>query len=228
MWIKICGVNDPVTARAIGEVRPDAIGLNFYEGSVRCVTCDVAGKIVGDLPSEIEAIGVFVDPSAGVLQKTVEDCGLSGIQCHASGDDDSLSELLETREGRSVKRVRAFRIGPQGLASLERYFARAGRRARVDACLVDSHVEGRYGGTGQTVSWELLRKEYRRQEWPPLILAGGLRPENVAEAIELVRPWGVDVASGVESSPGVKDPELVARFIEEARRAFSTFSAAPA
>ncbi len=78
-----------------------------------------------------------------------------------------------------------------------------------------------YGGTGKSLSWDLLRNEYQRAKWPPLILAGGLRPENVGEAIDAVRPWGVDVASGVESSPGIKDVALVARFIEEARRAFA-------
>ena len=102
------------------------------------------------------------------------------------------------------------------------YFERErGRRLRADAYLVDAEVEGLYGGTGRTVSWDLLRNDYQKENWPPLILAGGLRPENVGEAIAAVRPWGVDVASGVESSPGVKDVALVERFIEEARRAFA-------
>jgi phosphoribosylanthranilate isomerase len=244
MWIKICGVNDPATVRAIAEAHPDAIGLNFCEGSLRCVTCHVARKIVASLPSRIEAIGVFVNPPAQTLWKTVGDCGLAGIQCHAAGDDDWLSEpevwelrlgrgeSTDARTGRAVKRIRAFQIGQKGpedigqhgLGALERYFAREGWRNELDACLVDSYVEGMYGGTGQTVSWEVLGVEYRREEWPPLILAGGLRPENVAEAIEVARPWGVDVASGVESSPGHKDPELVARFVDEARRAFRRVS----
>jgi phosphoribosylanthranilate isomerase len=120
------------------------------------------------------------------------------------------------------KRIRAFHVGSRDLNSLAEYFACDRERPfPSDAYLVDAQVEGKFGGTGKMVSWDLLRNEYQRQEWPPLILAGGLRPDNVGEAIEAVRPWGVDVASGVESSPGIKDVALVERFIEEARRAFA-------
>ena len=86
-------------------------------------------------------------------------------------------------------------------------------------CLIDSRVPGAYGGTGQIVPWKSLANEYQRIDWPPLILAGGLTADNVAEAIQAVQPWGVDVASGVEASPAVKDLQLVARFIENARNA---------
>jgi phosphoribosylanthranilate isomerase len=227
MWVKICGVNDPAIAREIANLRPDAIGLNFYERSVRRVRSDIARQIAESLPEGIDAIGVFVNTSARDVQQTVEDCRLSGFQYHASGDDDPSAEVdrASVGAGRRLKRIRAFQIGPEGLAPLEDYFGRAGERHQADACLVDAYVEGLRGGTGKTVSWQLLRDEYRSEVWPPLILAGGLRPENVAEAIEVARPWGVDVASGVESAPGVKDPKLVARFIEEARRAFSRLNA---
>jgi phosphoribosylanthranilate isomerase len=224
MWIKICGLNDPATARAIAELRPNAVGLNFYEKSVRCVSQDIARQIVDSLPAEIQAVGVFVDPAAAFVQQTVIRCGLGGVQIHASGPSDSLSELNDASQEYNTGpvRIRAFHVGSHDLNVLAEYFDRDRVRPfPADAFLVDAQIDGKFGGTGKMVSWDLLRNEYRRQEWPPLILAGGLRPENVGEAIEAVRPWGVDVASGVESSPGIKDVALVARFIEEARRAFA-------
>ena len=150
--------------------------------------------------------------------------GLRGVQLHSAAESDALGEVGDEPRAFATppRRIRAFQIGAKGLAPVAEYFKRhQGRPSQADAYLVDSQVEGLYGGTGKIVSWDLLRNDYQRQEWPPLILAGGLRPENVGEAIEAVRPWGVDVASGVESSPGVKDVTLVARFIDEARRAFA-------
>jgi len=230
MWIKICGVNDPAVARTISELRPNAVGLNFYEKSVRCVSQEVARQIVDSLPVGIQAIGVFVDPTTAFVQQRVTRCRLGGVQIHASGPSDSLSELSDAAEEFNArpKRIRAFHVGSRDLNALAEYFDRdSARPFPADAYLVDAQVEGKFGGTGKMVSWDLLRNEYQRQEWPPLILAGGLRPENVGEAIEAVRPWGVDVASGVESSPGIKDVALVERFIEEARRAFAKLESTP-
>jgi phosphoribosylanthranilate isomerase len=229
MWIKICGLNNLAIAREIAGLHPDAVGLNFFEQSIRSVAPATARQIAEMLPAEIEAIGVFVEASTKILRETTANCRLSGVQFHAAGLDDPLkgwadsAEVLKTEEPTArPRRIRAFQIGPNGLAPLAEYFERNRHRPNaVDAYLVDAQVDGMYGGTGKRVSWDLLRNEYQTQEWPPLILAGGLRPENVAEAIAAVRPWGVDVASGVESSPGVKDADLVARFIEEARRAFA-------
>jgi phosphoribosylanthranilate isomerase len=224
MWIKICGINDSAMAREIAELRPDAIGLNFYEDSVRRVSPDVAREIAECLPTEIQAIGVFVDAPAGTLRWTSTMCRLGGVQLHAQGKTDALGTFTDLKPTNSAgpKRIRAFHVGAEGLGPLVDYFeSDRNRPFPADAYLVDAQVEGMFGGTGKTVSWDLLRNDYQRQEWPPLILAGGLRPENVGEAIEAVRPWGVDVASGVESSPGIKDFALVKRFIEEARRAFA-------
>jgi phosphoribosylanthranilate isomerase len=223
MWIKICGLKDPALAREIAALGPDAIGLNFYERSVRFVTPTDARRIAEELPPAIAAIGVFVDVTAEQMRQAAANVGLRGVQLHSAAESDSLGEVGDGSGAFATppKRIRAFQIGAQGLAPVAEYFKRhQGRSSPVDAYLVDSQVEGLYGGTGKIVSRDLLRNEYQRQEWPPLILAGGLRPENVGEAIEAVRPWGVDVASGVESSPGVKDVTLVARFIDEARRAF--------
>jgi phosphoribosylanthranilate isomerase len=218
MWIKICGLNDPATAQAIAGLRPDAIGLNFYDKSVRRVTPEVARQIVDALPDGVQPVGVFVDPTVETVTQLAAQCRLEGIQIHSSGPGDCFSKLNESHSG--LKRIRAFQIGTPNLKSLAEYFDRARLFSpSADAYLVDAHSEGQFGGTGKIVSWDLLRNEYQKEEWPPLILAGGLRPENVGEAIEAVRPWGVDVATGVESAPGVKDVALVARFIDEARRA---------
>jgi phosphoribosylanthranilate isomerase len=223
MWIKICGLNDPAAARAIAELRPDAIGLNFYEKSVRRVTQEVARQIVDDLPDAVQPVGVFVDPTIETVAQTADQCRLEAVQIHSSGPD-CFSRLNEARA--SLKRIRAFQVGTPDLKSLAAYFDRDRHFSTpVDAFLVDAYSESLFGGTGKIVSWDLLRNEYQKQEWPPLILAGGLRPENVGEAIEAVRPWGVDVASGVESAPGVKDVALVERFIDEARRAFARIAA---
>jgi phosphoribosylanthranilate isomerase len=221
MWIKICGLNDPNQARAIAALRPDAIGLNFYPQSPRFVSAATARQIADAAGPQIERIGIFVEPSAETLRRAVLECGLSGVQIHAADERQSLTEDAFDA-GRPIRRFRAFQIGPAGLSPLARYFAeREEDEPQVDACLIDAHVPGVYGGTGKTAPWQLLRDEYRREEWPPLILAGGLNADNVAEAIATVRPWGVDVAGGVESSPGVKDVARIARFILEARRAFA-------
>jgi phosphoribosylanthranilate isomerase len=228
MWIKICGVNDPGTAGEIAALRPNAVGLNFYEGSVRRVSPETAKRIADHIPRKIEVIGVYVQPAADFVRQTAVACGLSGIQIHSAGQHDAFADLdnafpQSDRAASSsnwIKRIRGFQFGSRGLSDLASYLAEARRRgSAIDACLIDAYVEGQYGGTGEQAPWGHLRDEYQK-EWPPLVLAGGLRPENVAEAIATVRPWGVDVSSGVESSPGVKDVDLVARFIDEARAAF--------
>lgn len=233
MWIKVCGINDLVAARAIAELRPDAVGLNFYEQSVRFVSPKKARKFAAHFPPETAVIGVFVNAPINVIRQAIEECGLIGVQLHGQGAEDVLAQLNELdgadapigitteRIPASIKRIRAFAVGLQGLAEVaETFNAFPKGRSVVDAFLVDAHVEGKHGGTGRQAPWSLLRSEYRTEKWPPLILAGGLRPENVAAAIETVRPWGVDVASGVESAPGIKDVDCVARFIQEARTAF--------
>jgi phosphoribosylanthranilate isomerase len=221
MWIKICGLTEPSHARTIAALRPDAIGLNFYPKSPRFVSTSVARRISDAIGPQIERIGVFVEPSAEELRRTVAECGLSGVQIHSADEQHALAEIA-LDAGPVTRRICGFQVGAPGLAHLKTYLAdRKPGEWIADACLADALVQGLYGGTGKTAPWQVLRDEYRHGEWPPLILAGGLRPENVAEGIATVRPWGVDVASGVESSPGIKDVERVARFILAARRAFA-------
>jgi phosphoribosylanthranilate isomerase len=221
MWIKICGLTDPSQARAIAALRPDAIGLNFYPKSPRFVSRAAARKITEAVGPQIERIGVFVEPSADQLRATVAECGLSGVQIHSADEQHALAEIA-LDAGPITRRICGFQVGDAGLAHLKSFFQKQSPSDWIaDACLADALVKGMYGGTGKKAPWQVLCDEYQRDEWPPLILAGGLRPEDVADAIATVRPWGVDVASGVESSPGVKDLERVARFILEARRAFA-------
>jgi phosphoribosylanthranilate isomerase len=217
MLVKICGIRDVETALAAQAAGADAIGLNFYANSPRVVTPAAAAEIVarlrGSAGNPIEAVGVFVNHSAGEIRTICKSCGLTTIQLNGDESPDLVAELSA-----EFRIVRAFRIGGEGLDPLARYLDAC---ARLDAlpwaCLADARVEGQYGGTGHTAPWELIVRDYKRAEWPPLILAGGLRPENLAEAIRIVRPWGVDVAGGVESSVACKDAALVRQFVQNAK-----------
>lgn len=220
MWVKICGVKDEATAAWVAEMQPDAIGLNFFPRSPRFVELAVATRIVKSLPVGIEAIGVFVnatrdhaDRIAGIVQQT----DLHGVQFHGNETPEDIASVMEACPY-GTKAIRSWTADGEWLRLPQ--YVRACRALGVEiaAILLDAHAPGQYGGTGQTVDWHALRTQYDFGAWPRLILAGGLKAENVAEAIRTVQPWGVDVASGVESSPGVKDPQRVRSFIEAARK----------
>lgn len=213
-WAKLCGVRDAATAAALAELRPDAIGLNFYPRSARYVTPEVAAEIGRVLPAEVAAVGVFVNAGVDEILRTVDAASLAAVQLHGDEPPEAVAELKQRRDGLAV--IRAWRVGEEGLTPLAEYLADCeALGARPDAVLVDAKVSGAYGGTGHTAPWHLLQ-DYQR-DWPPLILAGGLTPGNVAEAVAAVRPWGVDTAGGVESTPGVKDAGLGAAFLAAAR-----------
>lgn len=214
MWIKICGIRDVETSAMVATFAPQAIGLNFYAASPRVVSRQVAAEIVAGLPSQIEPVALFVNHTVREMHAICNECSIRTIQLHGDEPPELLGEL-------SVFRViRAFRVGPEGLGPIESHLDACRRFGRLpDACLIDARVEGLYGGSGRQAPWELIRREYRMQDWPPLILAGGLDPENVAAAIGIVGPWGVDVAGGVESTLACKDPARVREFIDRARSA---------
>lgn len=214
MWIKICGIRDVASARAVAQLRPDAIGLNFFTGSPRAVDTQTAAAIVASLPLDIEPVGVFVNHTATEIRATCQYCRLRTVQLHGDEPPSFLAQLGDHRI------IRAFRVGVDGFQAVAAYLDECRNLSALPwACLVDARVEGTYGGTGQTAPWEVVAREYRRHDWPPLILAGGLKPENLAAAIGAVQPFGVDVAGGVESSPGVKEIDAVRRFVEAARSA---------
>jgi phosphoribosylanthranilate isomerase len=214
MWIKICGIRDYETAEAVAECGPQAIGLNFHEKSPRYVTPAMATEIVVRLPRSVEPVGVFVNHSAGEIHSICRRCDIGIVQLHGDEPPETVAALPQFRV------IRAFRVGVAGLGEIATYVDRCRRLGAIPwACLVDARVEGSYGGTGETAPWELIGREYDFTGWPPLILAGGLHAGNVAAAIRGVRPWGVDVASGVESAVACKDESLVRKFVESARGA---------
>lgn len=221
MWIKICGIRDTATAAAVAGQRPDAIGLNFYRHTPRTVPVETAANIVRLLPAGVEPVGVFVNEPVRAIHEICAHCSLRTVQLHGDETPEDLRELAVLNEAYRI--IRAWNLGPDGLELLGDYLARLETLGvRLAACLIDARIEGSYGGTGQTADWGLLDREYRCQQWPPMILAGGLTAGNVAEAIHTGRPWGVDVASGVESAPGEKNLALVEQFIKTARQAFDS------
>jgi phosphoribosylanthranilate isomerase len=217
MWVKICGVRDVESARIVAAARPDAIGLNFYPHTPRYVSPAVAAEIVRELPEGVTPVGVFVNSTAEQISSVCESVGLSHVQLHGDEPARLVTELNVTVPDLEV--IRAFRIGPRGLDDVAAYLEECvSLRVELFACLLDARADDLYGGTGQLAPWDAIRREYRFDDWPPLILAGGLTPDNVTAGIIAVGPEGVDTASGVESAPGVKDGDLVRRFVQAARR----------
>jgi phosphoribosylanthranilate isomerase len=208
--IKICGVTTPEDARMAADAGADAVGLNFYPKSPRFVTPTQAAALVRALPAFTATVGVYVGMPIRQVCAIAYQLGLRGVQTY---DDQPPAE-----DPFPFAHVPAFRVkDAAGLEHVRKFVGEStalGRRPA--AVLIDSHVEGQMGGTGHAAPWQLL---VGFDPGVPVILAGGLTPENVAEAISLVRPWGVDVASGVESAPGRKDFEKVARFVKIARTA---------
>ena len=202
MRVKICGLTSLSDALAAVEAGADAIGFMFYERSPRNLSLTVAAQIVRELPPFVARVGVFVDASEEFIRRAIVECALDTLQFH--GD-----ESPEFCQKFSLKSYKAFRIrGAESLKDLPRY--------RTSGWLLDSFVPDKVGGTGAAFNWDLARqaKEFGR----PIILAGGLTPENVAEAVRRVQPFAVDVSSGVESKPGIKDHGKVRAFIQEVIR----------
>ncbi len=201
--IKICGITSASDARAAAAAGADAIGLVFYPPSPRAVTPAQAAEIVRALPPFVTAVGLFVDPAPAEVEATLAACPLGLLQFHG----DEPPGLCE-RFGRPYLKAIRVRAGVDLLESLAPYGAAAG-------WLLDAYRPGEYGGTGATFDWGLIPRGLGR----PVVLSGGLTPENVAEAVRRVRPWAVDVSSGVESAKGIKDAARIAAFVAGVRHA---------
>lgn len=214
--IKICGITNENDARGAAAAGADAVGINFYEKSPRCVGGQTARAIVSALPGEVTKVGLFVNAPTDAVIARFEDLGLDLIQLHG----DEPPEYLAALGSRPV--MRALRLGPQGLGPILEYLETCRRLGCLPRLvLFDAYRPGRYGGTGVTADWTCAG-QYPSESWhPPLVLAGGLTAENVAEAIRVVRPVAVDTAGGVEISPGKKDLRLVRQFVQNARQAFA-------
>jgi phosphoribosylanthranilate isomerase len=204
--IKICGVTTPADALAAARLGADAIGLNFCPPSPRCIDDVAADAILHVLPPFVEAVGVFVNETMENMKDRALRLGrIQTVQIHAPQPESPLGFPFSVIVAQSVRDA-------SSLAGLTAYLDWCRHQGQLPAAvLIDAHVPGLYGGTGQTAPWDLLQGF---QPGVPLILAGGLTPENVADAIRRVRPYAVDVASGVESAPGRQDPEKIRRFIE--------------
>jgi phosphoribosylanthranilate isomerase len=200
--IKICGLKDPAHARLAADEGADAVGLVFYGKSPRYVETAQAAAVAAALPPYVAAVGLFVDAAPEAIEAVLARVPLDLLQFQG----EETPEFCE-RFGRPY--VRAVRM-EEGVDLVE--YGRRFKRAR--ALLLDAHVPGLPGGTGSTFDW----KRVPRNLPVPLILSGGLDAANVGEAIRQVRPWAVDVSSGVESSRGVKDPAKIVEFIRSARR----------
>lgn len=220
MWVKICGINNLQTATMVAGFQPDALGLNFYPPSPRFLELETAKLIAAAVPESIEIVGVFVNAPVCEIASVAYQARLNIAQLHGDESPDFLAEVQDSLP--DVRLIRAWRMGSDGLDDWAQYFERCQELGvQLAGCLLDARVEGVYGGSGKTVAWDVVSRDYQFENWPPLILAGGLTSANIRQAIEAVHPWGVDVASGVESSASVKDPELVQQFIANARAAQS-------
>jgi phosphoribosylanthranilate isomerase len=207
--VKVCGVTNTEDALSAAEAGADLLGFIFYPPSPRSVTPEQARQIIETVRVSVSPclpvsfVGVFVDEEPSTVQQIVARCGLDYAQLHGAESPEMVRALMS--EGIEV--IKGFRVRNGGsLAEIERY--------RATVYLLDAYVPGQPGGTGQTFDWELA---VQAKEYGPILLAGGLIPENVAEAVRVVRPWGVDVASGVEATPGRKDHDKVRRFIIAAK-----------
>jgi phosphoribosylanthranilate isomerase len=221
--VKICGICDPADARLAADAGADAVGLNFVPGSPRFLDAARAEAVAAGVPAGVLRVGVFAGAEPDVIRLTVQRCGLHAVQLHGLvglADPATLCRELDP-----LPVIRTVRLEGGSLAAARRWIAEAeslGHPARMvllDAAAARGVAAGRLGGTGETVDWLAVGREPRLPL--PLALAGGLRPENVAEAVAAVRPGAVDVASGVESGPGRKDAGLVRSFVAAARAALA-------
>lgn len=199
--VKICGLRDIDTALFAAREGADAIGLNFHAASPRHVTVEQAAAIAGALPPFVSVVGLFVDVTGDIVRSVMNRVGLDILQFHGDEPPEFCAAF-----GRPY--LRAIRMA-EGVDLLEC----AQRFSSAKALLLDAHVPGEAGGTGQAFDWGRIPNGLPL----PIILSGGLDSENVGRAIREVRPWAVDVSSGVERERGVKDPAKIAAFIRSAR-----------
>jgi phosphoribosylanthranilate isomerase len=202
--IKICGLTDPDEARAVADCGADAIGLVFHPPSPRHVGLDRASEIVAALPGHVAAVGVFVNPAAADLDRAVDACGLRAVQLHGAEPPEFIANVRRRGDLRVIKAL--FTTRSPGLTDAERY--------AVDGFLVECGSGKLPGGNAETWNWALAEPFGRSH---PLVLAGGLDPVTVGPAIGAALPDAVDASSGLERSPGRKDPAKVDAFIRAVR-----------
>ena len=206
--IKICGITTVADALAARDLGADAIGLNFYAKSLRGIAVEEARKISIAVGDSVEKVGVFVNATPDFIKTVVREAGLDAAQLHGDESPDFARSLS------GLPLIRAIRFDSPDRVQAE---VNEWTRVSVSAVLLDAAVAGHYGGSGTAFEWQQVKQI---QHSVPIVLAGGLNPANVANAICTAEPDAVDVASGVECFPGGKDKQLLRQFIEAANQAF--------
>ena len=201
--VKVCGITNLEDARAALDAGADMLGFNFYRRSPRYVTPAEAREVVERMPAGVTCVGVFVnEPAPEDVERIAREAGLNTVQLHG----DETPGYCQTLRG--LDTIKALRVGRDFDVETVNAFG-------TGSVLLDAYVKGERGGTGHTFDWSLAA--LTRARVPRLFLAGGLTPDNVAAAVAAVRPYAVDVCSGVETAPGRKSPELMRRFIEQVK-----------
>jgi phosphoribosylanthranilate isomerase len=208
-WVKFCGTTCVEDALASIQAGADALGFIFAR-SQRRITPEQAREIIRELPGHIERIGVFLNESAEQIRSVVNEVGLSGVQMHGEESPAEVFRHLEPERRDSLRKIKTILVEDGFQAKIDNYSATPGA---LDTWLLDSGA-----GSGRTFDWRLARAQLGARQWR-FIVAGGLTPENVGEALCAFHPWGVDVVSGVESKPGRKDPEKMKAFVAAVRKA---------
>jgi phosphoribosylanthranilate isomerase len=203
--VKICGITSAADAQAAIEAGAHLLGFNFYPKSPRHISEDQAAEIRSKLPKKVQAVGIFVNRLPADVIALRSSLALDAVQLHGDESPETVAEIAPV-----VPVIKAFRVEPEfPITTLDEY-------SKAFAFLFDAAHTDQYGGTGRTTDWDVARRASMKHR---IILAGGLKVENVAAAVRIVRHYGIDVASGVESSPGKKDHALLREFIKEVRRA---------
>jgi len=212
-WTKICGITNLEDALTAVDAGADALGFVFYESSPRRIDPEAARKIVKQLPEMIEKVGVFVNQTEESICVLADAAGLTAVQLHGDNEDPHVADLIAERRPhlKVVVGISMHHPKPEGWAMMWHPDV-------VHAFLVDSGNSSNYGGTGKTFDWQASQRSIEEiARLGRVVVAGGLTPGNVTAAIRMLRPWGVDVASGVETRPGKKDKEKVRAFVAAVR-----------
>jgi phosphoribosylanthranilate isomerase len=214
-WVKICGITNLEDALTAVEAGADALGFVFHEKSPRSIGSKAVGRIVKELPSAIEKVGVFVNQFEDSICSVADEAGLNAIQLHGDNEDPHVADLVVQRRPhlKIVVGISMRHPKPEGWAMMWLPDV-------VHAFLVDSGDSSKHGGTGEKFDWQMQQKRVEViANLGRIIVAGGLTPTNVIEAMRILKPWGVDVSSGVEAKPGKKDPVKVQAFVAAVRQA---------